>query len=161
MTRIFVFTVAVLIATLSGLTLDTEAANRDHDIESRSIFAGNGWGYAELTTWFDGSSVRSVHQVSLYNYGPVRLRYYYDFYLEVSGPSKIHPKQKQDHGWVPLNSSFYKPKSFSISMGGRRDGRYNVSGRSKLTIKADYNGDGAFDAFDTVEATCSFEIEIE
>ena len=158
MKRVFIFTLTMLFAT-TCLFLTSLTAEIDYD--SGHIWAGNAWGEAYVSTWFESPNAKSSHWVSLGNYSTVQLRYYYGLESDVDGPTDKFPKVKEDDGWVERNMWWSTSRSHSFNMSGARDGWYTIYGSSDLDVKADFNRDGDFDAFDGWNASCSTRFRIE
>ncbi len=150
--RFFIFSLTLLFGTVC---LFLTNLNADPDWDSGDVMAGNGWAEAYATTWFDFPHAKSCHWTSLCNTGPVPIRYYYDFYMNISGPDDIFPLQVDDDGWVALDSSWSTSEIFSVNMRFKQEGRYMIYAYTDLDIKADTNHDGLFDAFDGKYASSS------
>ena len=157
MKRFFVFTLILLFAAAGIAWFAIAESDSDSDEDTRSVLGGDGEGYVGVTAWYDGTYAKSVHQVSLYNYGGVPIRYYYNFYLKITGPEDIPALERDEEGWVPLDSSIYDSQNYSIKMEGRKRGIYSLSASSSLGMKVDLNKDGTFDNFDSLSASASFD----
>lgn len=158
MKGVLVFTLTLLFATTS-LFIGTLTSEVDRD--ARDTWAGNAWGEAYVSTWFEFPFARATHWVSLFNYAPLAIRYYYDFYMEVEGPEDIFPLRNDGGGWVRSGGAWSTSKSHSVNMRNKRRGRYVIKAYSKLPIKADFNGNGQFDTFEKWEASCSTDFRIQ
>jgi len=156
MKRFFVFTLILLFAAAGIAWFAIAESDSDSDEETRSVLDGDGEGYVGVTAWYDGTYAKSVHQVSLYNYGNVPIRYYYDFSLNISGPEDIPALERNEKGWVAPDNSIYDSQNYSVRMAERKGGRYSVSASSSLSVKVDINNDGIFDNFDGLNASASF-----
>ena len=154
--RVLIFSLTLLFGT-ACLFLTNLTAEIDYD--SGDEMAGNAWGEAYVATWFDFPHAKSCHWVSLMNSGPVPIRYYYDFYMNISGPDDIFPLQVDDDGWVALDSSWSTSEIFSVNMRHKQGGRYMINAYTDLDIKADVNHDGLFDTFGGWYASCSTSFE--
>ena len=156
MKRFFVFTLIALFAAAGLAWFAIADSDSDSDEDTRDVLDGDGEGYVGVTAWYDGTYAKSVHQVSLYNYGNVPIRYYYDFSLNISGPEDIPTLERDEKGWVAPDNSIYDSQNYSVKMSGKKRGRYSVSASSSLSVKVDINNDDIFDNFDGLNASASF-----
>ena len=152
MKRFFVFTLMLLFAT-TCLFLPNLSAWVDWD--SGDIWAGNASGEAYVCAWYSFPFAKSTHWVSLFNCGPVPIRYYYDFYMDVSGPEDIPALQAGDGGWCPINDAWSTSKTFSVNMRHKEEGCYEIDASTDFSIKADFNRDGVFETFGGWNASVS------
>ena len=79
----------------------------------------------------------------------------------MSGPEEIDPKKAEPEGWVGMDGFGFESEYFRFNMRGKADGWWTITGESDLNVKADTNGDGAFDSFPSWGASCFTPFEIE
>lgn len=156
---VFIFTLTVLFALACVFLTNLTAFESDSD--SGDVWAGNVWGNAYVSVWFEFPRAWTQHSVSLSNPGPVPIRYYWRFEGDVDGPTDKFPTRKENDGWVEINGWWSTSKNISFNMRGARRGRYTVEGTTDLTVKADFNGDGDFDAIEGWDASASEYFNIE
>ena len=76
----------------------------------------------------------------------------------VTGDRLIHDA---DFSRIFPNGWWSTSKNISFNMRGARRGHYTVEGTTDLTVKADFNGDGDFDAIEGWDASESDDFDIE
>lgn len=148
MKRLFIFTLTVLFAT-TCLLLTHLTAEWDSDQGTKELANNKGevYGYAYVCTGWDFPYATSYHDSHAWNYAKIAVKYYCKFEATVSGPEEIEPKKAEPEGWIAMDGFAYEDEYFRFNMRGKEEGWYTITGETDLNVKADTNGNGAFDSF--------------
>ena len=150
------FTITCLL--LTNLTAEWDSKDGTQTLANNK---GDVYGYAYVSTGFNFPYATSYHDAFLNNYAKIAVKYYCEFLATVSGPEKIDPKKAEPEGWVGMNDFGFEYEYFRFNMRGKEEGWYTITGESNLNVKADTNGNGAFDSFHSWPAACFTPFEIE
>ena len=121
------------------------------------------YGYSYVTLWYDAdaSIAYSSHNFFVSNGGNVPIRYYYLFECSMEGIMDFPPQDKDDEGWVNINKVADDDEVFQYDMANSPAGRYDLRGSTQVSIKADFDNNGNFDAFHNWDAPTTIRIILD
>jgi len=149
---------------LTNLTVET---NWDSDGRWGEGMLDFVWASSSVTASWDSTYARSTHSADVYNASgdpgyrdAISVRYYWIFESKVEGPWN-QTKEDDAHGDVHAGTYWWTSENYSFNMNGKREGRYTITAKVDLTVKADLDGDGNPETQEgrNTKAVTRFEIE--